>query len=56
MSGILLAITPSFFAHGMLSLTMQAVCWSVAFFIASAAASSAYLTVSEIFPLEVRAR
>jgi MFS family permease len=30
-------------------------CWSVLFFFASAAASSAYLTVSEIFPLEMRA-
>jgi MFS family permease len=31
------------------------VAWSVIFFVASAAASSAYLTVSEIFPLEIRA-
>jgi MFS family permease len=30
-------------------------CWSVIFFFASAAASSAYLTVSETFPLEIRA-
>ena len=34
---------------------MQGVAWSVIFFFASAAASSAYLTVSEIFPLEMRA-
>ena len=32
----------------------QTIAWSVIFFIASAAASSAYLTVSEIFPLEIR--
>jgi len=31
------------------------VCWSAVFFLASAAASSAYLTVSEVFPLEMRA-
>ncbi len=30
-------------------------CWSAIFFFASAAASSAYLTVSEVFPLEMRA-
>jgi MFS family permease len=30
-------------------------CWSIVFFLASAAASSAYLTVSEVFPLEMRA-
>jgi MFS family permease len=33
----------------------QTIAWMVIFFIASAAASSAYLTVSEIFPLEIRA-
>jgi hypothetical protein len=33
----------------------QTICWSVIFFFASAGASAAYLTVSEIFPLEVRA-
>ena len=33
----------------------QALCWSAVFFLASAAASSAYLTVSEVFPLEMRA-
>ena len=40
---------------GVLSATMQTVAWTVIFFFASAAASSAYLTVSETFPLEVRA-
>jgi len=37
------------------SATGQTLCWSVIFFVASAAASSAYLTVSEVFPLEMRA-
>ncbi|HEX4277556.1 MAG TPA: MFS transporter, partial [Bryobacteraceae bacterium] len=54
-SGILLLITGWMFEHGMLSAATQTVAWSVIFFIASAAASSAYLTVSEIFPLEIRA-
>ncbi|HTW89668.1 MAG TPA: MFS transporter [Candidatus Binataceae bacterium] len=43
------------FAHGMLSSASQTLLWTVMFFFASAAASSAYLTVSEIFPLEIRA-
>jgi MFS family permease len=54
-SGFLLAITAWLFRVGWLTLTTQALAWSVIFFIASSAASSAYLTVSEIFPLEVRA-
>lgn len=54
-SGILLAIAAWLFLHGWLSLYWQAISWSIIFFIASAAASSAYLTVSEIFPLEIRA-
>jgi MFS family permease len=41
--------------HGWLDALTQTLCWSAIFFIASAAASSAYLTVSEIFPLEMRA-
>ncbi len=53
-SGILLAIASWLFLKGWLSLTMQAIAWSIIFFIASAAASSAYLTVSEVFPLEIR--
>jgi MFS family permease len=40
---------------GFLTATTQTICWMVIFFFASAAASSAYLTVSETFPLEVRA-
>jgi MFS family permease len=55
LSGILLAVTGYLFAKGVLSATAQTVAWSVIFFFASAAASSAYLTVSEIFPLEIRA-
>jgi MFS family permease len=55
MSGVLLAITGFLFANGVLSATGQTIAWMVTFFFASAAASSAYLTVSETFPLEVRA-
>jgi MFS family permease len=55
MSGILLLITGWLFARGMLDATTHTLCWSVAFFFASAAASSAYLTVSEVFPLQLRA-
>ncbi len=55
LSGILLAITGWLFMENYLSATTQTICWTVIFFVASAAASAAYLTVSEIFPLEVRA-
>jgi MFS family permease len=51
----LLALTGWLFQAGLLNARTQTVCWMVIFFIASAAASSAYLTVSEIFPLEIRA-
>ena len=54
-SGLLLAVAGYFFAIGILSATGQTIAWMVIFFFASAAASSAYLTVSETFPLEVRA-
>ncbi|MEA2491563.1 MAG: hypothetical protein QOH21_3355, partial [Acidobacteriota bacterium] len=54
-SGILLIATAYAFYRGWLSATTQTLCWSVIFFVASAAASSAYLTVSEVFPLEMRA-
>ncbi|MGH9569135.1 MAG: MFS transporter [Candidatus Angelobacter sp.] len=54
LSGILLALSGWLFQQGLLTAVTQAVSWSVIFFVASAAASSAYLTVSEIFPLEVR--
>ena len=52
---MLLALTGWLFAQGMLSAREQTLAWSVIFFFASAAASSAYLTVSETFPLEIRA-
>jgi MFS family permease len=55
LSGLLLAVTAWLFREGLLTAFTQAVCWSVIFFVASSAASSAYLTVSEIFPLEIRA-
>ncbi len=54
-SGVLLAGAGYLFAHGMIDVRAQTVCWMVIFFFASAAASSAYLTVSETFPLEIRA-
>ena len=54
-SGLLLALTGWLFAQGTLSAREQTFAWSLIFFFASAAASSAYLTVSETFPLEIRA-
>jgi MFS family permease len=54
-SGALLAGAGYLFAIGALSATGQTIAWMVIFFFASAAASSAYLTVSETFPLEIRA-
>jgi MFS family permease len=54
-SGVLLTITGWLFLQGVLNATTQTICWSIIFFFASAGASSAYLTVSEVFPLEVRA-
>jgi MFS family permease len=54
-SGVLLAATGYLFARDLIGAGTQTVCWMVIFFFASSAASSAYLTVSETFPLEVRA-
>lgn len=54
-SGLLLALTSWLFERGLLTAWTQAISWSVVFFVASSAASAAYLTVSEIFPLEIRA-
>jgi MFS family permease len=54
LSGILLAVTAFLFRAGVLNADTQSWCWTIIFFIASAAASAAYLTVSEIFPLEIR--
>jgi len=55
LSGLLLAGTGWLFARELVTATQLTLCWSVVFFFASAAASSAYLTVSETFPLEMRA-
>ncbi|MEV6868380.1 MFS transporter [Streptosporangium subroseum] len=54
-SGLLLAGTGWLFKEGLLTAATQTLLWSVIFFVASAAASSGYLTVSELFPLEIRA-
>jgi MFS family permease len=54
-SGVLLAVSGYLFAEGTLTATQQTLAWTIVFFFASAAASSAYLTVSETFPLEIRA-
>ncbi|HMF91198.1 MAG TPA: MFS transporter [Candidatus Angelobacter sp.] len=54
LSGVLLAASGWMFQQGLLTARTQAIAWTVIFFFASAAASSAYLTVSEIFPLEIR--
>ena len=54
-SGILLGLTGWLFHAGLLTAQTQTLAWTIIFFVASAAASSAYLTVSEIFPLEIRA-
>jgi MFS family permease len=54
-SGVLLAISGYLFMIGATTAQTQTIAWAVIFFFASAAASSAYLTVSEIFPLEIRA-
>lgn len=54
-SGVLMVGTGWLFAQGMLSASQQTGAWTCIFFVASAAASSAYLTVGESFPLEVRA-
>src|SRR3954468_11580394 len=53
-SAVLLAISAFFFQANLLDAVTQTLFWCVIFFLASAGASSAYLTVSEIFPLELR--
>ena len=55
LSGVLLIISGYLFEHGLLTARTQTLWWTAIFFVASSAASSAYVTVSEIFPLEVRA-
>jgi MFS family permease len=54
LSGALLMVSGYLFARNLLDVRTQAIAWTVIFFIASSAASSAYLTVSEVFPLEIR--
>jgi MFS family permease len=55
LSGVALLVTGAAFLAGALDAMTQTLAWSAVFFLASAAASSAYLTVSEVFPLEMRA-
>ncbi|MGW6974833.1 MFS transporter [Streptomyces sp. NPDC054952] len=55
LSGLLLFGTAWLFGAGMLTAFTMTACWCVVLFFASAGASSAYLTVSEIFPMETRA-
>jgi MFS family permease len=56
LSGVLLIITAQLFKSHDLNATTQTLCWTVVFFFASAGASAGYLTASEVFPLEVRAK
>ncbi|MEU4167570.1 MFS transporter [Streptomyces sp. NPDC026665] len=55
LSGLLLFVTAWLFDQGSLSAVTMTACWCVVLFFASAGASSAYLTVSEVFPMETRA-
>jgi MFS family permease len=54
-SGVLLLGTALLFDQGALNATTMTLCWVIVLFFASAGASAAYLTVSEVFPLETRA-
>jgi MFS family permease len=54
-SGVLLAVVGYLFRADLVDAAQLTICWTVIFFFASAAASAAYLTVSESFPLEARA-
>jgi MFS family permease len=55
-SGALLLASGALYLHGLLDALTQTAAWCVVFFFASSAASSAYLTVSELFPVEIRGR
>lgn len=55
LSGVLLLVTAWLFNGEKLSAATLTACWAVVLFFASAGASSAYLTVSEAFPMETRA-
>src|SRR5207237_3988867 len=54
LAGILLALTGWLFYAGLLTAHTQAIAWTIIFFIAPAAASSSYVAVAEMFPLEIR--
>ena len=54
-SGVLMVLVAVLFADGRMTALTQTIGWAAIFFFASAAASAAYLTASEVFPLEVRA-
>jgi MFS family permease len=54
LSGVLLLVTGGLFLAGVLNAFTQTLAWMLVFFVASAAASSAYLTVSELFPVQLR--
>jgi MFS family permease len=55
LAGVLLTITGYLFTEGLLTALTQTIAWMIIFFFASAGASAAYLTASEIFPMETRA-
>ena len=55
-AGLILAVSSALFQADLMNAVVQTIFWCCAFFLASAGASSAYLTVSELFPLEVRSR
>ena len=54
-AGVLMALSGYLFYQNVIAATFQTVLWAVLLFFASAAASAAYLTVSEVFPMEIRA-
>ncbi|GAA4740346.1 MFS transporter [Amnibacterium soli] len=54
LAAVVLAVSAALFQADVLTATTQTILWSISFFFASAGASSAYLTVSETFPLQVR--
>jgi MFS family permease len=54
-AGLLLGLSGYLFWTGSFTVTTHLLAWSSVFFFASAGASAAYLTVSEVFPMEIRA-
>jgi MFS family permease len=54
-AGVLMALSGYLFYQEVIGATAQTALWAILFFFASAAASAAYLTVSEVFPMEIRA-